>query len=268
MSRFWIVALLGALGIGSIRAQQATLPEPALKTRPATSAAEIVDLGPDVTAPILIPRIVPSFDRSSCGKKSFQGKVTFSFVVDAEGVPSKIIMLTVLGNDLDRLAILILASDRFKPGTRGGIPVAVREAAEIRLHACVSIQEESGKLNQRIGVDAQPEQSFGKIPKSNRDEATVKEQPAKGVTAPVPLNNVEASYTDEARKAQIEGMCIVSVVIDSYGFPQNPRLMKSLDAGLDLMALEAVEHYRFRPAMKDGQPVPVMISIEVNFRLH
>jgi len=175
-------------------------------------------------------------------------------------------MLAVLGNDLDRLAFLILTSDRFKPGTRGGIPVAVREAAEIKLHACVANQGESGKTNQRIGIDAQPEQSFGEIPKSKRDEITVKEGPAKGISVPVPLNTVEASYTDEARKAHIEGMCLVSVVVDSAGFPQNPRVAKTLDPGLDLMALEAVKRYRFRPAMKNGEPIPVMISVEVNFQ--
>jgi outer membrane biosynthesis protein TonB len=39
--------------------------------------------------------------------------------------------------------------------------------------------------------------------------------------------------------------------------------------GLDLKALEAVRQYKFRPAMKDGKtPVPVMVTIEVDFRLH
>jgi len=40
-------------------------------------------------------------------------------------------------------------------------------------------------------------------------------------------------------------------------------------SGLDQKALEAVRKYRFKPAMKDGKtPVPVMITVEVNFRLY
>jgi TonB family protein len=38
--------------------------------------------------------------------------------------------------------------------------------------------------------------------------------------------------------------------------------------GLDEKALEAVRKYKFKPAMKGGAPVPVMMSIEVNFRLY
>jgi outer membrane biosynthesis protein TonB len=36
---------------------------------------------------------------------------------------------------------------------------------------------------------------------------------------------------------------------------------------LDEKAIEAVSQYRFKPAMKDGVPVPVKITVEVNFHL-
>jgi protein TonB len=50
--------------------------------------------------------------------------------------------------------------------------------------------------------------------------------------------------------------------------PQNPKVIRSLEADLDDKALEAVRKYRFKPAMKGGQPVPVIVDIEVNFRLY
>ena len=57
------------------------------------------------------------------------------------------------------------------------------------------------------------------------------------------------------------------MIVDARGYPQNPRVIRSLGMGLDEKALEAVQRYRFRPAMKDGKPVAAMISVQVDFRL-
>jgi periplasmic protein TonB len=90
-----------------------------------------------------------------------------------------------------------------------------------------------------------------------------------GVSAPVPLNQVEAEFSDEARRAKYQGVCLISMIVDANGMPQNPRVLRPLGMGLDEKALEAVRKYRFKPAMKDGKtPVPVMITVEVNFRLY
>jgi protein TonB len=89
------------------------------------------------------------------------------------------------------------------------------------------------------------------------------------VSQPVPLNNVEAEFSDEARRAKYQGVCLISVIVDIYGNPQNPRVVRALGMGLDEKALEAVRKYKFKPAMKDGKtPVPVMINVEINFRLY
>jgi TonB family protein len=90
-----------------------------------------------------------------------------------------------------------------------------------------------------------------------------------GVSAPVPLNSVEAEFSDEARRAKYQGVCLISLIVDAQGNPQNPRVVRALGMGLDEKALEAVRKYKFKPAMKDGHvPVPVMITVEVNFRLY
>jgi TonB family protein len=60
---------------------------------------------------------------------------------------------------------------------------------------------------------------------------------------------------------------LIAVIVDARGYPQNPRVIRSLGIGLDEKALEAVQRYRFRPAMKDGKPVAAMISVQVDFRL-
>jgi TonB family protein len=89
-----------------------------------------------------------------------------------------------------------------------------------------------------------------------------------GVTNPVPLVTPEAEFSDEARRSKYQGVCMISIVVDAQGYPRNPRVLRSLGMGLDEKALEAVQRYRFKPAMKDGKPVASMISVEVNFRLY
>jgi TonB family protein len=90
-----------------------------------------------------------------------------------------------------------------------------------------------------------------------------------GISAPQPLFAPEAEFSDEARRAKYQGVCLISLIVDAQGNPQNPRVVRPLGMGLDEKALEAVRKYKFKPALKNGTtPVPVMITIEVNFRLY
>jgi len=89
------------------------------------------------------------------------------------------------------------------------------------------------------------------------------------ISAPIPINNVEAEFSDEARRAKYQGVVLVSVIVDAQGYPQDPRVVRALGMGLDEKALEAVRKYRFKPAMRDGRtPVAVMVNVEVNFHLY
>jgi TonB family protein len=90
-----------------------------------------------------------------------------------------------------------------------------------------------------------------------------------GVSAPVPLNTVEAEFSDEARRAKYQGVVLVGLIVDAQGNPQNVHIVRALGMGLDEKAIEAVKKYKFRPAMKDGKAVPVGgVTVEVNFRLY
>jgi len=86
------------------------------------------------------------------------------------------------------------------------------------------------------------------------------------VSAPVLVSSVDPEFSDYARRNKISGICLISMVVDVNGVPQDPHVTRSIEPGLDQNALEAVRQYRFKPAMKAGQPVPVQVSVEVNFR--
>ncbi len=88
-----------------------------------------------------------------------------------------------------------------------------------------------------------------------------------GVSSPVIVYRVEPEYSEEARKAKFQGTVVLSIVIDERGVPTNFKVVRPLGLGLDEKAIEAVQKWRFKPGQKDGRPVAVMATIEVNFRL-
>jgi len=89
-----------------------------------------------------------------------------------------------------------------------------------------------------------------------------------GVTSPQLLSKKEPAYTEAARKAKLAGTVLLYIEVEPDGTAgPNIRVMRSLDPGLDEQAIEAVRQWKFRPGQKDGMPVTVQATIEVNFRL-
>jgi len=88
-----------------------------------------------------------------------------------------------------------------------------------------------------------------------------------GVTAPALLFKKEPEYSEEARKAKYQGTVLLYIEVDPSGKATNMKVVRSLGLGLDEKAMEAVRQWKFKPGYKDGKPVTVAATIEVNFRL-
>lgn len=89
-----------------------------------------------------------------------------------------------------------------------------------------------------------------------------------GISAPTAISSPDPDYTEEARLAKKQGTCVLWLIVDSSGHPRDIRVARGLGFGLDAKALEAVKQWRFQPALKDGKPVDVQISVEVEFHLY
>ena len=89
-----------------------------------------------------------------------------------------------------------------------------------------------------------------------------------GVSAPRQIYAPDPEYSEEARKAKYQGVVVLYVIVGPDGKTRDVRVVRSLGLGLDEKAIEAVRTWRFEPAKKDGQPVPVAVNIEVNFSLY
>jgi len=88
------------------------------------------------------------------------------------------------------------------------------------------------------------------------------------VSQPACLHCPEPPYTDEARKAKLQGNVTFRVLIGADGRAARIQLVKGLGLGLDEQALQAVRSWRFVPA-RDArrQPVPTWVTIETRFQL-
>lgn len=88
-----------------------------------------------------------------------------------------------------------------------------------------------------------------------------------GVTPPRIRKKVEPGYPKGALALGIEATVVVEVVIDSTGIITTVNLLRPAGRGFDEAAIACVNKWRFHPAQKDGRPVDIYASIEVNFRL-
>jgi periplasmic protein TonB len=89
-----------------------------------------------------------------------------------------------------------------------------------------------------------------------------------GISAPQPVSTPDPEYTEQAREAKTQGTCVLWLIVDDQGRPRDIKIVRGLGMGLDAKAIEAVKQWTFQPAMKDGHPVNVQISVEVGFKLY
>ncbi len=84
---------------------------------------------------------------------------------------------------------------------------------------------------------------------------------------PIALNRPQPRYTEEARKNKIQGNVRARVLIGADGQVKQVKILSGLPDGLDEQAIQAAYQLRFKPAMKNGQPVAYWQPVEIEFNL-
>lgn len=94
-------------------------------------------------------------------------------------------------------------------------------------------------------------------------------RPGNGVETPKLLREVKPQYTAQAMRAKIQGEVLLECIVQPDGSVGNIRVVRSLDGafGLDQEAIKAARQWRFVPGTKQGQPVPVLVTIAIAFTL-
>jgi TonB family protein len=89
-----------------------------------------------------------------------------------------------------------------------------------------------------------------------------------GVTPPQLRDKITPRYPEQARLARTEGRVILRAVIDENGNVRDISVLRSSDPVFDDAAIEAVERWKYAPAVQDGRPVSVYFTVIVEFKLH
>jgi protein TonB len=94
-------------------------------------------------------------------------------------------------------------------------------------------------------------------------------RPGNGVTLPRVLHEERPQYTSDAMRAKVQGTVLLECVVKPDGSVSDVQIIRSLDPtfGLDLQAVNAARKWRFAPGTRLGEPVPVLITIELTFTL-
>jgi protein TonB len=86
------------------------------------------------------------------------------------------------------------------------------------------------------------------------------------IRQPEKLKDVRPVYPKEAQDARVQGVVILEIVIGTDGKVQNAKILRSIPL-FDQAALDAVRQWEYSVTQLDGTPVPVIMTVTVNFRL-
>jgi periplasmic protein TonB len=150
------------------------------------------------------------------------------------------------------------------------VPFVPMSAAEVTLPGVVSQSATNvGGAGSGPGTGAGSGQGSGMGPGYGGGFGGGAYRPGSGITLPTVVREVKPAYTADAMRAKVQGSVWLECIVMPDGTVGEVKVTRSLDPifGLDQEAIKAAKMWRFRPGMRQGEPVPVIITIELTFTL-
>lgn len=145
---------------------------------------------------------------------------------------------------------------------------ATLEGSSVDAPVFIAISYADGDVKTKLELNP-PFPAKPKVPTSelySRGELFFVDQ--KTMKLPKATFSPDPEYSEIARMVKYQGVCVVGLILGKDGLVSDAWVTRKLGFGLDQKALEAVRQWKFDPAMKDGKPVPVLLNVEVQFRLY
>jgi TonB family protein len=257
------VTVLAVVPMASLRAVTAVLP-----SAPAVMAPQQqpVRIGGQIGEPKKIKHVAPAYPDIALSAR-VQGIVIVEAVIGTDGrvVEAKVLRPVAL---LDQAALDAVYQWEFTPTLLEGVPVPVIMTVTVNFRL-----DENGQLllappppPAPPAPPAPPESMLAPPPPPEWNPGDPPLRIGGQVKEPKKIKHVAPVYPPEAQQSRVQGIVILELQIDQDGRVADARIVRPV-ALLDQAALEAVMQWEFTPTVINGQPVPVIMTVTVNFTL-
>jgi TonB family protein len=149
------------------------------------------------------------------------------------------------------------------------IPAVPLAAAPVTSPGVIDSKSDSASTGSGTGSGAGPGTGSGLGPGFGGGTGGGAYRPGNGVNLPQPLKEVKPQYTADAMRAKVQGTVLLECVVLPDGTVGPVEVVRSLDStfGLDQEAIKAAKQWRFKPGTRFGEPVAVLVTIELTFTL-
>jgi protein TonB len=86
------------------------------------------------------------------------------------------------------------------------------------------------------------------------------------IREPRKVRHVNPAYPDVAKQARVQGVIVLECLITAEGDVGRVTVLRGIPL-LSQAAIDAVRQWRYAPTVVEGRPVPVILTVTVNFRL-
>ncbi len=258
-----VVVTVGRLAVAAVPLQRAGEPQPVATAaapdvalpqqqsrpgpppQPAPAAAwhpEALRVGGDIKPPAKTVDVKPVYPALAQQAK-VQGVVICNVLVGLDGRVQDVRILRSIPL-LDQAALDAVRQWEFSPTLQNGnpIPVVMVVTVNFTLDGSASL--------------VHPETTAEWHPEATRIGGDLK-PPTKTV-------NLSPVYPELAKTARVQGVVICEILVGTDGKVEDARILRSIPL-LDQAALDAVRQWEFSPTLQNGNPIPVLMVVTVNF---
>lgn len=189
-------------------------------------------------------------------EKGLQGEVRLRLEISETGDVQKVDVIS--GEPIFAQAAVLAAKKwRFKPYIRGGKPIRVFTETPVDFAFAGNVRDVNAPGD--VGPPQSPSPSAAETPK----RVVI----AQGTASGFLIRNVTPVYPLEARRKRIMGTVLLHAVINKKGEIEK---LTPISGPRELIpaAVGAVEQWKYRPYVLNGEPVEVDTTITVNFQMH
>jgi TonB family protein len=196
-------------------------------------------------APEVVKQVPPAYPDAAT-KQSLEGTVWLELWVGEDGRVVEVKVQKTDAEVFNQAAIDAAKQWLFKPASVNGKPVSVWVTVPFKFKLMIGKKEGASTKGQEKAQSPENSQ-FDK--------------------APEVIKQVPPSYPEGAKKEGLEGMLLLKVWIDESGKVSNATVQQSDAKVFESSALAAVKQWTFKPAILNGKPVAVWVSIPFRFKL-